>query len=144
MNQHETITFAHLLTRGPFPIDLSPLQHDEVDIGDDQPVRCLKNGLWLSKEGDLPFALLIAPGNRFGRCSEMNVEVATLAGEPGTRLSQQVLRDLELKVGAGRAQGGPELRQAAVDAAIEEMMFTGGALNVSLLGGSIAASSRPS
>ncbi len=48
MNQ-ETPTLAHLFTTGPFPMDLGPLQHDEVDIGDSIPVRCLKNGLWLSR-----------------------------------------------------------------------------------------------
>src|ERR1700747_1880985 len=47
---HETPTLAHLFTRGPFPVELGPLQHDEVDVGDPTPARCLKNGLWLSKE----------------------------------------------------------------------------------------------
>jgi hypothetical protein len=34
----------------------------------------------------------------------------------------------------------PVLQQAAVDGAIEEMVFTGGALNLTLLGGSSALS----
>src|SRR5205809_1198292 len=50
---------AHFFSGGPFPIDVGPLQHDEVDIGDSTPVRCLKNGLWLSWEDQLPFALLL-------------------------------------------------------------------------------------
>src|SRR6266545_1103262 len=29
---HETVTLAHLFTSGPFPTELGPLQHDEVDI----------------------------------------------------------------------------------------------------------------
>lgn len=41
---HQTPTIAHLMTRGPFPIDIGPLQHDEVDVGDAARVRCLKNG----------------------------------------------------------------------------------------------------
>src|SRR5215469_8196819 len=46
---HETVSLAHMLTRGsPFPIDIGPLQHDEIDIGEPDPVRCLKTGLWLS------------------------------------------------------------------------------------------------
>src|SRR5262245_64543561 len=36
---HETATLAHLFASGPFPINLGPLQHDEVDIGDSIPVR---------------------------------------------------------------------------------------------------------
>jgi AAA+ superfamily predicted ATPase len=126
MNQTETVTFAHLLTRGPFPIDLAPLQHDEVDIGDEQPVRCLKNGLWLSKDEDVPFALIVAPGNRFGMCSGMHVEVATPAGERGTQLSQRLLRDLELRVGAGRAYRG---RVISLESQYE-YTGTGGAVKV--------------
>jgi len=42
---HETPTLAHLFAAGPFPMDIGPLQYDEVDIGDPVPVRCLKNGL---------------------------------------------------------------------------------------------------
>src|SRR5689334_10458826 len=38
---HETSTLAHLLTRGPFPVDIGPLQHDDIDIGEQAPVRCL-------------------------------------------------------------------------------------------------------
>src|SRR5688572_24783663 len=41
---HETLTLAHLITPGPFGVDLSPLQHDEVDVGDAIPVRCLITG----------------------------------------------------------------------------------------------------
>ena len=55
----ETITFSHLFAEHHLPIYAGPLQHDEVDIGDSTPVRCLKNGLWLSWEDQLPFALLL-------------------------------------------------------------------------------------
>ena len=33
---------AHLLTRGPFPMEVGPLQHDELDVGDRTPVRCFE------------------------------------------------------------------------------------------------------
>lgn len=64
--KHETPTMAHLLIRGPWPVEIGPLQHDEVDIGDPTPARCLKNGLWLSVEGRLPFAVLLGPAMKFG------------------------------------------------------------------------------
>src|SRR5437773_7481021 len=53
-NPHEPPELARTLTGGPFPIDAGPLQHDEIDIGEPDPVRCLKNGLWLSREKNLP------------------------------------------------------------------------------------------
>ena len=64
---HETPTLAHLFTRGPFPVEIGPLQHDDVDVGDPTPVRCLKNGLWLLKDRDLPFTLLLSPAMQYGR-----------------------------------------------------------------------------
>src|SRR5947208_5274257 len=63
---HETLTLAHLFTPGPFPVELGPLQHDEVDVGDADPVRCLKNALWLARERGLPFAAFMGPSLQFG------------------------------------------------------------------------------
>jgi hypothetical protein len=105
MNQ-ETPTLAHLFSGGPFPMDLGPLQHDEVDIGDSIPVRCLKNGLWLSSQNGFPFAVLLGPSMRFGQVGGVHIEIATPAGEQGAQFSQELFRDLELRVGAGRTYRG--------------------------------------
>jgi hypothetical protein len=105
MNQ-ETPTMAHLLTRGPFPMDVGPLQHDEVDIGDATPVRCLKNGLWLPRTDDMPFAILMSPSMRYGQVGGVHVEIAVPSGERGVRLSEELFRDIEVRVGAGRTYRG--------------------------------------
>src|SRR5262245_36442802 len=103
---HETPTIAHLITRGPFPIDIGPLQHDEVDVGDAAPVRCLKNGLWLLRTGDVPFLILLSPAIRHGQAGGVHVEIAVPTGEPGARVSDEVFRELETRVGAGRTYRG--------------------------------------
>jgi ATPase family associated with various cellular activities (AAA) len=105
MNQ-ETPTMAHLFTAGPFPMDLGPLQHDEVDIGDETPVRCLKSGLWLSREDEMPFAILLGPSMRFGQVGGVHVEIAIPVGERGAQLSKEWFRNLELRVAAGRTYRG--------------------------------------
>jgi len=106
MNQ-ETPTLAHLFATGPFPMyHLGPLQHDEVDIGDSIPIRCLKNGLWLSRQDDLPFAVLLAPEIRYGLAGGVHLEIGVPAGERGAQFSQEFFRDLELRVGAGRTYRG--------------------------------------
>src|SRR6266853_1827504 len=97
-NPHEPPTLAHTLAGVHFPIDAGPLQHDEIDVGEPVPVRCLKNGLWLSREKDLPFAIMMAPGGRFGLWSGVQVEIAVPAGERGARFSQEFFRELELLV----------------------------------------------
>jgi AAA+ superfamily predicted ATPase len=103
---HETPTLAHLFTSGPFGVELGPLQHDEIDIGDEQPIRCLKNGLWLARHGDLPFAIFLAPAMRFGQHSGVHVEIGVPFGEGGAAFSQEFFRDLEVRVAAGKTYRG--------------------------------------
>jgi len=104
---HETPTLAHLFTRGPFPVELGPLQHDDVDIGDPAPVRCLKNGLWLSKDGSLPFVLLLSTAVHFGTIvGGVHLELAVPNGEDGFNFSQTFFRELESRVNAGGTYRG--------------------------------------
>ena len=103
---HETPTLAHLFTPGPFQTDVGPLQHDEVDIGDELPVRCLTNGLWLSRNGTVPFAVLLGPSIQHGMVGGVHVEVAVPIGEPGAAFSNELFRDLEIRVGAGKTYRG--------------------------------------
>ena len=67
---------------------LGPLQHDEVDIGDAIPIRGLKNGLWLSPQDDLPFAVLLAPAMRYGLAGGVHLGIGVPAGERGAKVSQ--------------------------------------------------------
>src|SRR6266852_2331123 len=97
-NPHEPPTLAQTLGGGHFPIDAGPLQHDEIDVGDAMPKRCLKNGLWLSREKDLPFAIIMVPGGRFGLNRGVQVEIAVPAGERAAQFSQELFRDIELLV----------------------------------------------
>ena len=46
---------------------MGPPQHDEIDVGDEVPVRCLKNGLWLARDGIVPFAVFAGPSMTFGQ-----------------------------------------------------------------------------
>ena len=103
---HETLTLAHLFTPTPFGVDVGPLQHDEIDIGDEQPTRCLKNGLWLARHGGLPFAVFLAPSMSFGYHAGVHVEVGVPSGESAAAFSQEFFRDLEVRVAAGRTYRG--------------------------------------
>jgi len=105
-NHHEPPALAQTLAGGHFGMDAGPLQHDEIDIGEAVPVRCLKNGLWLSRDRDLPFAVLMAPGGRFGLGSGVHVEIAVPSGERGAQFSQELFRELELLVSQGRTYRG--------------------------------------
>jgi hypothetical protein len=103
---HETPTLAHLFIRGPFPVDVGPLQHDDVDVGDPIPVPCLKNGLWLAQESEMPFAVLLSPDMQFGRVGGVHIELAVPTGESGLKFSQNFFRDLEARVSTGGTYRG--------------------------------------
>jgi hypothetical protein len=105
-NPHEPPTIANTLGGAHFPIDAGPLQYDEIDVGDPVPVRCLKNALWLSCEKDLPFAIMMTSGGRFGLRNGVQVEIALPSGERGAQFSEELFRDLELLVGKGRTYRG--------------------------------------
>jgi hypothetical protein len=105
-NSHEGLTFAQMLVDGHFPVNVGPLQYDEIDIGDPLPARCLKNGLWIGRDRGLPFAILLAPSGRFGMSTGVGVEIAVAAGEPGAQFSQDFFRQLEQAISEGRTYRG--------------------------------------
>ena len=106
VNPHDLPPLAAAIAGSHFPVDAGPLQYDEIDVGESLPVRCLKNGLWISKDGDLPFAVMLVPGGRFGLRTGVQVEIAVPSGEHGAQFSQEFFRNLELLVGQGRTYRG--------------------------------------
>jgi len=105
-NMHEPPSFAQMLGGNHFGLDIGPMQYDEIDIGDPIPVRCLKNGLWLGSDHGLPFAILLAPGGRFGFQAGVTVEIAVASGEQGAQFSQDFFRQLEQAISEGRSYRG--------------------------------------
>src|SRR5437667_12311540 len=44
---HETMTIAHLIGNRHNPVIIGPLQHEEIDIGEALPARCIRHAIWL-------------------------------------------------------------------------------------------------
>jgi len=93
--QHETVTIAHLLKNDHFPVVIGPLQSEEIDIGETLPARCLRQGLWLAREGSISYAVLLSAAARFGRPEGSHVEIAVPAGEAASLLSRRILDEFE-------------------------------------------------
>lgn len=123
---HETPTLAHLFTRGPFPVEIGPLQHDDIEVGDAAPVRCLKNGLWLAHESELPYSVLLSPDMQFGRVGGTHIELAVPIGERGLQFSQDFFRDLEAQVNTGGTYRGKVISLESA----HEYSGSGGAVKV--------------
>jgi hypothetical protein len=105
-NSHEALTFAQMLGGPHHHVDTGPLQYDEIDIGEAFPVRCLKNALWMGTSRKLPFAIMLAPGGRFGFQAGVGVEIAVPAGERGAEFSQDFFRQLEQAITDGKTYRG--------------------------------------
>jgi AAA+ superfamily predicted ATPase len=103
----QALSIAQLLQRTPFPVDMGPLQHDEIDIGEAVAARCVRQGLWISSSEDgTPFAVLLGQGMQIGMPLGVHIEIAVPSGDKGLEFSQTFFRDLEEKIAAGRAYRG--------------------------------------
>jgi hypothetical protein len=112
---HETLTIAHLLGNAHYPVVISPLQYEEVDIGETLPARCVRQALWLSYDGDTPFSLLLSLAIFFGRPNGTHVEIAVRAGEAGSNLSRRMFDELERLVRQTASYRGKVISLEEVD-----------------------------
>ena len=94
----ETLSIAHLVSRGHNPVLAGPLQHDEIDMGDALPARCLKRGVWLARSGEIPFAVVLSPAERYGQSQGVHLEIAVPAGDASDRVSRAFLDEVEALV----------------------------------------------
>lgn len=100
--------FTDLLIRNRNdPAHIVPPQYEEVDIGEDEPVQCLKDGLWLLEDHGRRFAVLL---DRLcdGSCS-LRFQVATARSTAGARLTQRFFKHLEQVVQEARSYRGKVL-----------------------------------
>jgi ATPase family associated with various cellular activities (AAA) len=113
--QHETLTIAHLLGGHHSPVIIGPLQHEEIDIGETLPARCLRQGLWLAQHRSMPFALLQSPAFRYGVVDGTHIEIAVPPREAGAQLSRRLLDELEALVRQTASYRGKVISLEATD-----------------------------
>jgi hypothetical protein len=104
--RHELLGFAKLLEQGRSAVEAGPAQYEDVDIGGGETVRCLKNGLWLLRDGQTPYAAALALHDDYGRDSNLVVEVLTAPGDDGLALCDRVFDALEQQLSSGSCYRG--------------------------------------
>jgi len=95
--RHEAVTFSRLIERKRGAMQASPAQFQEVDIGGSQSVRCLKNGVWLLKDGGRPYTAVLETSNDYGNDPKLTLEIAG-AGAEGLRIADQVFATIERRL----------------------------------------------
>ena len=91
----DSLGFANLIADEYLCALPVPPQYEEIDVGDEQPVRCLKNGLWLLEKSGSRHAVLLSPSVTFGQTNGIQFQIATIAGKTGNAIAEAFFRHLE-------------------------------------------------
>ena len=102
--RHEAIDFAKLLEQSR-PVEMAPAQFEEIDIGG-ATIRCLKNGLWLLRDGDDPYAVVLSQRDDYGSGISITIEIASPAGQAGAAVAERVFAGLEMRLSRGSCYRG--------------------------------------
>jgi hypothetical protein len=86
-----------------------PLGHEEVDIGESEPVRCLKNALWLLKVGDSKVAILLSQVFCFNEPPRVRIDVSAENNATGQEFSETLFKTLEDGVAKAESYRGKVL-----------------------------------
>ena len=106
---YDKIVYASLLESDRMPRSIVPVQYEEIDIGDAQPIRCPSNGLWLLGEGELRAAALIAQNMDYrGGCS-VRIEFACPKGDAGEKFISRQFKAITDAVAEARSYRGKVL-----------------------------------
>lgn len=108
-HRYETLTFAGLTRDGRDAQAIAPAQYHDVDVGEDAPVKCLNNGLWLCQDENLRYAVTLSSHREYGRESGTCVEIAVPVGTAGAQFVQRCFAELENAVNAARSYRGKVL-----------------------------------
>lgn len=96
---HEALTLTDCIVVSQHSPAVSvPPQYEEVNVGDEEPVRCLKNGLWFLQQGQNKYAVLLSGVSQYGQVTGMQFQIAVLNNPDGTRITQAFFKHLEESV----------------------------------------------
>ncbi|MFW8643116.1 hypothetical protein ACOJBO_11650 [Rhizobium beringeri] len=87
-------------SEGKRVVRLAPVQHQDIDIGEDEPYASINNGLWLiTIDGDMPAAVMLSKfTTRHG--PKVQVEIAHLPNEVGRDFAEGFLRTIRRRARA--------------------------------------------
>ncbi len=107
--RHETLSFTRLMMQKRSPPAIAPPLYRDVDIGEDRPMKCLENGLWLCQGDELRYAVLLCTHRDYDGETGLRIEIAVPTGAAGERLVQRIFGELEAAVSAARSYRGKVL-----------------------------------
>ncbi len=114
-HSYEELTFADLLQVQRDAKRLTPVQYSDLEVGDDDPVRCIERGLWLLECDGIRHAALISNETRPHGGREIRLEIAVAPGEDGNNLVQRYFTAIDNTITAAKAYRGKILSLETAD-----------------------------
>jgi ATP-dependent Clp protease adapter protein ClpS len=108
-HRYETMTLSTVMKGGQHAPVIAPVGYEDVDIGEDEPVKCARNGLWLMREDDLRYAVVLSEHREYGMSAGVRIEIGVPAGERGAEFTSQCFKAIETAVHASRSYRGKVL-----------------------------------
>jgi ATP-dependent 26S proteasome regulatory subunit len=97
-----------------YPAVVSTPEYEEIDIGEEDPIRCLKEGLWLFEHDGAHAVMYISQAQRYGEPVGMRVEVAAPQSSAAA-LTREIFADLEEAIRVARSYRGKVLSLEIVE-----------------------------
>ncbi len=107
--QHEAIDLMSLWARGREAQGIAALSYEEIDVGEAAPRRCQLNGLWLLREEETPYAVVLSRQGNYQGGFEITVEVGGPAGEGVATITRRLFDAIEARIREARTYRGKVL-----------------------------------
>ena len=104
---HAGLSLGDCLVEGSHnPAISTPPEYEEVDIGDSEPIKVLKIGIWLLEKDGIRLVVLLSPATKFGENVGMQVQIATPNTAAGTLIVSDFFKMLEASVATAGSYRG--------------------------------------
>ena len=96
---HENLTLTDcIIESGHYPAVSIPPEYEEVDIGEESPVRVLKVGLWLLENDQDRFAVMLTPAGQYGCVTGIQFQIGTRNSQAGKAITRNFFKHLEQSI----------------------------------------------
>lgn len=103
------LSFSGLFAADDGDVESATPHYDDVDVGDDKPVRCLANGLWMIERDGAKLVLLMVPQDSLGTVKALRVEIAHAGGPAGDAAVEHIFKQIEQAIAQASSYRGKAL-----------------------------------
>jgi hypothetical protein len=107
--RYQPVEFADLWETGRQAQAIVPVQFTELDIGDEQPRRCVGTALWLLTEAGMKHSVLVCQEEGMRGDPVVRVEIAVPQGQAGVEITAYYFREIEKVIEQAQSYRGKVL-----------------------------------